>query len=264
MAYLSLVTYDEGGRIRSLDGLAAVTYDDGAKRNLLGWNLGAVKYDDGGRFRTLVGLGQDPELDIPADLPLTPPSSFVPIEYAPPTPAPEVDTVSAVNNQQLIPPVSAPSIPTFYQPLPTVDTQSAPITGTLTPPPGADTPSSAGTLVAVAAPAAGALTSIFNGIKNIFSGSSTQVKPIVPGTLAPVPGSVGTSWFSQGTMVSGLPNWGVLAGVVLIGTVLVVSLRGGSGTGSRRRNPRRRRNGMELLLMGANPSYGYVRRRRVA
>jgi hypothetical protein len=71
MAYLSAAEYDQGGRIQSLDGLAAVTYDDGATRNLLGANLGAVKYDDGGRFRTLLGMGQDvvdmapPDVGIP-------------------------------------------------------------------------------------------------------------------------------------------------------------------------------------------------------
>lgn len=258
MAYLNLVEYDEGGRIRSLEGLAAVTYDDGAKRNLLGANLGAVKYDDGGRFRTLVGLGQD-TFDIPTDLPLAPPSSFVPIDYMPPTPSPVVDTISAPINQELIPPTEPPVPPTFYQPLVSVDTQSAPITGNLVGPPAPAAPTSAGTLVSVVAPVAGGLTSIFNGIKNIFSGKSAQVTPAMPGTAVQTGApSVGASWFSQGTMVAGLPNWGVLAGVVLIGTVLVVSLKGGSGGGggSRRRNPshRRRRNPAELLLMGANPS----------
>jgi hypothetical protein len=258
MAYLSLVEYDAGGTIRSLDGLAAVTYDDGAKRNLVGAHLGAVKYDDGGRFRTLIGLGQDPALDIPTDLPLTPPSSFVPIEYAPPTPAPFVDTISAPNNQELIPPTLTPVPPTFYQPLVTVDTQSTPVTGSLVGPTAPAGPTSAGTLVSVAAPAANALTSIFSGIKNIFSGGSTQVKPITAGTLAPAP--VAASWFSQpSAIVSGLPNWAMLGGIAVIGTVLVISLKGsGGGGGSRRRNPgRRRRNPAELLLMGANPSWRF-------
>ena len=275
MAYIGAVTYDDGGRIRSLDGLAAVTYDSGRTRNLLGAELGAVKYDDGGRFRTLVGMGQD----LPPDMP-----------------PPDVGIDESIGAQAFpisyTPPSIAPSFVPFI-PSPVVDLTSAPITGTLAPPPAP--PASAGTLVSVLPPVASALTSILNSVRNVFSGSPTAVKPVVAGTVAPA-GTVGASWFSQGTMVSGLPNWGVLAGVGIAGVVLVAAMRGGGHSASpRRRNPAKqfehrraqtrkdlarfirqhpkasrreiiskfpgyRRNPAELILMGANPSrraWGY-------
>jgi hypothetical protein len=236
MAYIGLVDYDEGGRIQSLDGfLGAVDYDDGTTRNMLGANLSTVKYDDGGRFRTLVGLGQDPSFDMPPDvqidLPLTPPSTDIPLMYEPPTPSPVFDTVSA------------------------------PITGGLVDytPTAAPPPMSAGTLVSTpAAPAAASvapsvLTSIFNGVRNIFSSAGSTVTPRVPGTVLPtVPATA--SWFSQPSAL-GVPNWGLLAGVGVGGLLLMGAMGGGGGGGgSRRRNPRRRKNPMELILMGANPS----------
>jgi len=260
MAYIGTVEYDEGGRIQSLDGLDAVMYDSGRTRNLLGVDLGAVKYDDGGRFRTLVGLGQD-AIDIPTDLPLTPPSSDISLMYEPPTPSPIVEKVSTDITGGLVPPSAPPVRPIFYTPLPTVDTVSTPITGALTPPAAAaPPPSSAGTLVSVAAPAASALTSIFNSIKSVFSGTTTAAKPIVAGTatrtgVTPT-GPVGASWFSQQSIAAGLPNWGVLAGAGVLGLVAISMM--GSGGGRRRRNPSRWRNPAELILMGANPS----RRRR--
>lgn len=245
MAYIGLVSYDDGGRVQSLDGLGAL-YDSGRTRNLLGADLGAVSYDDGGRFRTLVGLGQE---DF-TDLPLTPPSDFVPIDYFPPTPSPIFDTTPAEITGSLVPP-SGPSMPsTWLTPTLNLNTQSAPITGSLTPPSAAAAPS-------ILAPTASALTSIFSGIRNIFSSSGATVAPgsagKVIGTTA-APGTVGASWFSQQSMVTGLPNWGVLAGVGVAG-VLIMTAMGGSGS-RRRRNPvGRRRNGMELVLMGANPAF---------
>lgn len=229
MAYLAAVTYDEGGRIRTL---GAVTYDEGGRtRNL----LGAVKYDDGGRFRSLVGMGQDVPVDMPP--PDVGPSAAVPdvfpIPYTPPSIAPT-----------LVP----------YIPSPVVDTTSTDVTGTIAPPPSPSTPppASAGTLVSVAAPAAGALTSILNSVKNIFSGTSGGTTPVVAGKVTPtgtVPAPASASWLTQQTMVSGLPNWGLLAGVGVFGIVILASM------GGRRRNPgrRRRRNPAELILMGANP-----------
>jgi hypothetical protein len=233
MAYVGAVTYDEGGRIRTL---GAVTYDDGGRTHNL---LGAVKYDDGGRFRSLVGLGQD---SLPPDMPppdvgpsAAIPASF-PIEYTPPS----------------IAPTFVPFIPS-----PVVGVTPTDVTGTIAPPPSpaAPPPASAGTLVSVATPAAGALTSILNSVKNIFSGTSGGTTPVVAGQLTPtgtVPTPASASWLTQQTMVSGLPNWGLLAGVGVFGVVLL------AGLGGRRRNPgrRRRRNPAELILMGANPSRG--------
>ena len=246
MAYLSLVEYDQGGTIRSLDGfapltaggLAAVEYDDGRSRNLLGSNLGAVKYDDGGRFRTLVGLGQDlppdmPPPDVGIDQSIAP---AFPIDYTPPSIAPTF-------------------IP--YVPSPVVDLTSAPITGSLTPPPTPTPPASAGTLVSVVGASAGALTSIFSGIKNVFSGTTTSTKPVVAGTVAPT-GTVGASWFSQPSAL-GVPNWGMLAGVGIAGVLLMAVMRSGGSASPRRRNPgRRRKNPAELILMGANPRGRWV------
>lgn len=234
MAYVGAVEYDDGGRIRSLDGLAAVMYDNGRIRNLLGAELGAVKYDDGGRFRTLVGMGQDlppdmPPPDVGIDQSIAVPA--FPIDYTPPSIAPTF-------------------IP--YVPSPVVDLTSAPITGSLTPPPTPTPPASAGTLVSVVGASAGALTSIFSGIKNVFSGTTTSTKPVVAGTVAPT-GVVGTSWFSQPSAL-GVPNWGMLAGVGIAGVLLMAAMRSGGSASPRRRNPgRRRKNPAELILMGANP-----------
>jgi hypothetical protein len=247
--YIGTVEYDEGGRIQSLDGLAKVIYDSGRTRNLLGAELSGLKYDDGGRFRSLVGLGQD-TIDFPTDLPLTPPSTDIPLMYEPPTPSPIVDTTSLDVSGGLVPPTAPPARPIFYTPLPTVDTVSAPITGTLvhtTPqavPPAVQIPS--------------VLTSIFSGIKNVFSSAGSTVRPSTAGTMvSTVPATA--SWFSQQSIASGLPNWGLLAGVGLAGVLLMISLKGSGGGSSRRRNPGRRRNPAELILMGANPG----RRRRV-
>jgi hypothetical protein len=249
MAYIGTVEYDEGGRIQSLDGLADVVYDSGRTRNLLGAEMVALKYDDGGRFRTLVGLGQD---DIPMDLPLAPPSSDIPLMYEPPTPSPIIDTVSADITGGLTPPSAPPVRPIFYTPLPTVDTVSAPLTGTLVHttqqavPPAVQIPS--------------VLTSLFSGIKNIFGSAGSAVRPSTAGTMVSTTAPA-SGWFSGMNVVSGLPNWGLLAGVGVAGMLLLASLKGGGGGSSRRRNPgrRRRRNPAELLLMGANPA----RRRRV-
>jgi hypothetical protein len=252
MAYLNLVEYDEGGRIQSLDGLDAVTYDDGAKRNLLGANLHAVKYDDGGRFRTLVGMGQDPSLDIPIDLPLTPPGNFIPIEYMPPTPSPIVDTVSAPVTGTLVSPSGPQTPPIFYAPTPIVDTVPTPMKGTLVDTTQVPVPPS------VQSPTAGVLTSIFSGIRNIFASGGSAALPPSAGKLVNTVGPSGlvsSSWFSQAGAF-GLPNWGMLVGAGVVGLVFVSSLKGGGGS---RRNPGRRRNPAELILMGANPS----RRRRV-
>ena len=245
MAYLSMVDYDEGGSIRSLDGfLGEVTYDTGTTRNLLGANLSTVKYDDGGRFRTLVGLGQDDSID----LPLTPPDSTnVPIMYEPPTPSPVFDTVSASIPGTLIPPSAAPTPPIFYTPTPTVDTVSTPVPGTLV-----DTSGPAPGAPAVQTPqTASVLTSIFNGVRNIFSSTAHTVTPLAPGTVLPTVPATG-SWFSQPSVL-GVPNWGLLAGVGVGGILLMSAMGGSGGGGSRRRNPRRKRNPMELILMGANP-----------
>jgi hypothetical protein len=241
LAYLNLVEYDEGGRIQSLDGfasltasgLAAVSYDSGRTRNLLGAELGAVKYDDGGRFRTLVGfsgLGQDPSVDmLPPDVGLDPsiPASF-PISYEPPSPAPSM----------------LPFIPS-----PVVDTTATDITANLTAPTAAS--SGGGTGVS-------ALTSIFSGVKNIFSSVASTVVPKTAGTAIPLPGQpgyvapVGTSWFSQPSAL-GVPNWGLLAGAGVATIALAAAMRGGGGGSSRRNPARRRRNPAELILMGANP-----------
>lgn len=240
MAYIGLVDYDEGGRIQSLDG--EVMYDNGASRNLLGKVLSAVKYDDGGRFRTLVGLGQDPSLDMPVDLPLAPVASDIPLNFAPPTPSPTFDTVSAPITGTLVD-TTPPPTPFIYTPSPVVNTVSTQAPGTLvdTTPPAAAPPTQS--LVP------SVLTSIFSGVKNIFGSTSAAVRPA--GTVA----APATSWFSQGTVVSGLPNWGFLALAAGGGLLLVMGLSGGGGS-RRRRNPSRR-NPAELILMGANP-----RRRR--
>lgn len=245
MAYIGTVEYDESGSIRTLEGLGEVSYDNGARRNLSGAPLGAVKYDDGGRFRTLFGMGQ---ADVPTDLPLpalTP--DIIPLEWSTPTPNPIFDTQSAPITGTLVdtsPPISSPGviIPTF-----TPTTESAPITGNLTP------PSSAGTLVSTASPTVGVLDSLFNSVKNIFSSVTGTATPVLPATGAAA-AAPSTSWFSGSTSVAGLsiPNWGVLA----VGGVAALALLGGSGGGGRRRNPRRKRNGMELVLMGANPRRG--------
>lgn len=256
MAYIGMVSYDEGGRVQTLQGTMDAFYDSGRTRNLLGANLEAVSYDNGGRFRSLYGLnlGQDDGLE---DLPLTSPSSFIPIENMAPSiapPSPVVDTTPTEITGSLVPPSGPTSMPVFYQPLVNVDAQSTPVTGNLTPPPAS---------AALPAPqvqtlnVASALTSIFAGVKNIFSSTGATVKPVTAGTVV---GTVPpTSWLSQGTMVTGLPNWGVLAGIT-IGGIVFISLMGKSSGGTgRKRNPRRRRNGMELVLMGANPRISYRR-----
>lgn len=234
MAYLNLVEYDEGGTIRSLDGLAAAEYDSGRTRNLIGADLSAVKYDHGGRFRTLVGLGQD-DFSIPTDLPLAPVSSDVPLSYEPPTPI-------------------------AWTPSPTVDTISAPITGTLVDTSGPVPPSGPAQMVNLApgpsaggSAAPGVLTALFSGIRNIFSSTAHTVTPVTPGTHLPTVPATG-SWFSQQS-VAGLPNWGLLTGVGVVG-LLLLKATGGLDSGPRRRNPARRsrRNPAELILMGANPS----------
>jgi hypothetical protein len=231
MAYIGAVEYDAGGRIRSLDGLAAVMYDDGAKRNLLGWNLGAVKYDDGGRFRTLVGLGQDATDIVPPDVGVdTSLTSAFPISYTPPSPAPSF-------------------IP--FVPSPTVDTQSAPITGTLldTTPPAAPPPTT------------NLLTSIFSGVQSVISAAAPLAAPATAGktvaTAAPAAAPATASWLTQAS-VPGLPNWGLLAGVGVVGVLFMLAMSGGGSR--RRRNPgrRRHRNPAELILMGANPRRGWV------
>jgi len=248
------VDYDEGGRVRSLDGLAEVVYDSGATRNLLGKVLSAVKYDDGGRFRTLVGMG-DFSADF-TDLPLAPVSTDVPLDFMPPTPSPTFDTVSAPITGTLID-TTPPATPFVWTPSPVVDTVSTPSAGTLV-----DT-----TPAAVAPPVqiASVLTSIFGGIRSIFGSTGAAVEPAGTGTIV---GTVpATSWFSQPSAL-GLPNWGMLAIAGVGGLALTMSLgrsSGGSGGGSRRRNPagRIRRNPAELILMGANPYRGRARRRRV-
>lgn len=248
MAYIGLADYDPGGRVRTLEGMGEVTYDTGRTRNLLGAELGAVKYDDGGRFRSLVGLGQDEfAMDFPTDLPLAPVSSDVPLMFEPPTPSPTFDTASAPITGTLVDTTQS-AAPRFYTPLAIADTVSTPVAGKLV-----DT-----TPAAVAPPVqtASVLTSIFNGVRNIFSSTASTVKPATPGTVvgtvAPA-GSVGASWFSQSSVVSGLPNWGLLAGLGVGGILLMSAMRSSGGGGSRKKNPRRR-NGAELILMGANPS----------
>lgn len=245
MAYIGLVEYDEGGTIRSLDGLADAVYDSGRTRNLIGADLSAVKYDHGGRFRTLVGLGQDPSLDFPTDLPLAPPSFDVPLSYEPPSPI-------------------------AWTPSPIVDTISAPITGTLVDTSGPVPPSGPAQMVnlapgpsAAASSAPSVLTSIFSGVRNIFSGVSSTVAPRTAGYTLPLPGQPGyvapasASWFSQPSAL-GVPNWGLLAGVGVGGLMLMAAMGGGSS--SRKRNPaRRRRNPAELILMGANPHRSVAR-----
>ena len=232
MAYIGLVEYDQGGRVQSLDGLAAVSYDNGRTRNLLGANLGAVKYDDGGRFRTLVGLGQDgtdvtdmlpPDVGVDTSIP-----TAFPISYSPPSIAPS-------------------ALP--YIPSPVVDTTSTPTAGTLVD----TTPAAVAPAVQSIVP--GVLTSIFSGVKSVFSSTAATVKPA--GNVA---APVATSWFSQGTVVSGLPNWAVLAGAGVAVVVVMASLGGGS---RRRRNPSRK-NPAELILMGANPRRYPARIRRPA
>jgi hypothetical protein len=250
MAYIGLVDYDEGGRIQSLDG--AVTYDNGATRNLLGKVLSAVKYDDGGRFRTLVGLGQDPSLDM-TDLPLAPSSTDIPLNYAPLTPSPTFDTISVPVTGTLVD-TTPPATPFIYTPSPTVDTVATQAAGTLVD----TTPAAVAPAVQSIVPSV--LTSIFSGVKSIFGSTSSTVKPAGTGTIV---GTVpATSWFSQDTVVSGLPNWAVLAGAGLAAVVVLASV-GGSGGSRRRRNPSSRRNPAELILMGANPWRGPARRRRM-
>jgi len=258
MAYIGLVDYDDGGRVQSLDGFLGAFYDSGRTRNLLGANLEAVSYDNGGRFRSLYGMG---ELgDDLTDLPLTPPSDFVPIENMAPSlapPSPVVDTTPTEITGSLVPPSGPTSMPIFYQPLVNVDAQSAPVTGNLTPPPA---PAALPAPTVQTLNVASALTSVFAGIKNIFSSTGATVAPRSAGTIVGTVQPASTSWLSQGTMVGGLPNWGVLAGITIGGIVFVSLMGKSSGGGStRKRNPRRRRNGMELVLMGANPRITYRR-----
>lgn len=247
MAYLAALPYDDTDNARTLDGMGAVAYDNGTRRNLSGSALAAVKYDDGGGFRRL-GLGQ--YSDLPFDLPLAPAANVIPLNWYPPTPSPIVDTTWASIPGQLVD-TTPPLQPTIYTPLYNPQTQSAPITGTLTPP--VPAPSSAGTLVSLAAPVTGVLTSIFNSIKNVVSGTSATPSGAITAQAAAAPSS---SWFTEQSVIGGVPNWGIAA----VGGVGLLALLGAGKSGSRRRNPvGRRRNGMELVLMGANPSY---RRRR--
>lgn len=248
MAYIGTVDYDDSGTIRTLDGMGAVTYDNGARRNLSGQPLGAVKYDDGGRFRSLVGMGQ---ADVPTmDLPLAPPQDVIPLSWNPPDPAgigPVVDTTSISVPGTLVD-TSPPFITTGLAPAYNPDTTSIPVPGDLTPP-AAVAPSSAGTLVSAVAPTAGVLTSILNAFKGVTGPTTTTaIKPTTP--------TAGTSWFTQSSVMAGLPNWGLLAGVSVAG-IVAMKLMGGSSSGSPRRKNPIRRNPMELVLMGANP-----RRRR--
>jgi hypothetical protein len=224
MAYLlgDDVFYDQGGTVRALEG---VTYDDGRRRNLSGPGLSAVKYDDGGRFRTLIGgdglgaLGDcnvDPDTgELTGDCGT---SSVIPIDY--------------VTQQPIAP-------PSFYVPSPVVDTTSAPITGNLMSP--APVPASS---------LSSDLLTIFQGVTNTVKtaiGASTG--QITPGTVvSTTPTTAASAWFGQSSMVSGLPNWGVLAGGGVLLLLLARMSTGGGGGGSRRR-----RNPAELILMGANP-----------
>ncbi len=254
MAYIGTVEYDDSGTIRTLEGMGVVTYDDGRLRNLSGQPLGAVKYDDGGRFRTLVGLGQD---DIPIDLPLAPPQDVIPIDWQAPNPSglnPVVDTTSITVPGTLVDTTPSVNIPAFgIAPTYNPDTTSIPVPGQLTPP--AALPSSAGTLVSAVAPVTGLLTSILNA----FKGNSANPATTVPGAVHPGMPTTGSSWFTQSSsMVPGIANWELIAGVGVLGLVIVSYASGGGGGSSRKRNPHRR-NPMELVLMGANP-----RRRRRA
>jgi hypothetical protein len=252
MAYLAAVTYDDGGRVQSLDGMDAF-YDNGRTRNLLGAHLAAVSYDDGGRFRSLYGLG-DASTDLMdvTDLPLAPPSSFMPIENLAPSiapPSPIVDTTPTEITGSLVAPGGPSAMPIFYQPLVNVDTQSAANPGALTPPPAAAAASAQPVQILNAA--SSALTSIFSGIRNVFSSTGATVRPAsagtIVGTVSPA-GTVGSSWFSQPSAL-GVPNWGMLVGIGVGGIVLISMLGKSSSTAGARR-----RNGMELILMGANPS----------
>lgn len=219
MAYLADAFGPTGG------GLAAVLYDDGAVSHLAG-----VKYDDGGRLRVL--LGQDSTDMLPPDVGVDPNlTSAFPISYSGPSiaptllpyiPSPTVDTVNTEPTGALIPPAAAP----------------APITGSIL----TDILNAAKTIVPLAA--------------GVSTGASAGVA-IPPGyvrtasgQLVPATGTVGTSWFSQASIISGLPNWGVLA----IGGVGVAVLLGVLGASSSGGSSGRRRNPAELILMGANPS----------
>ena len=174
------------------------------------------------------GLGQD----LPPDMP--PPDVGIDTSIVTPFPI------------SYTPPNIAPSfLP--YIPSPVVDTQSAPITGTLV-----------DTTPAATVPASSVLTSIFSGIQNVLSSTSALVKPKTAGTAVALPGQPGyvapaatASWFSQPSVL-GVPNWGMLAGLGVLGIGLFAAMR--SGSGSSYSEPRRRRNPAELILMGANPS----------
>lgn len=245
MAYLAALPYDDTDNARTLDGMGAVAYDNGTRRNLSGSPLAAVKYDDGGGFRRL-GLGQFS--DLPFDLPLAPAANVIPLNWYPPTPSPIVDTTWASIPGQLVD-TTPPLQPTIYTPLYNPQTQSAPITGTLTPPVSA--PSSAGTLVSLAAPVTNVLTSIFNSIKTAVSGTPSGGTTL-PSTSAAAAAAPSSSWFTAKSVISGVPNWGIVA----VGGVAALALLGAGKSGGRRRNPvGRRRNGMELVLMGANPAF---------
>jgi hypothetical protein len=144
------------------------------------------------------------------------------------------------------------------------------------------------------------LTSIFSGVRSVISSAAPLLQPKTAGITVPLPGQPGyaspvaASWFSQQTVLPGLPNWGLIAGAGLTGLLLILAASGGGG-GSRRRNPAkqfdsrrtgtrkdlarfirqhprasrreilskfsyyRRRNPAELILMGANPRRAWAR-----
>jgi hypothetical protein len=156
-----------------------------------------------------------------------------------------VETVSAPITGTLVPPSGPPAPPIFYAPTPTVDTVPTPIKGTLVDTTQVPVPPS------VQSPTAGVLTSIFSGIKNIFSSTASTVRPPTAGLVVPT-GPVASSWFSQQGVISGVPNWGVLVGLGVVGFVLIGALRASGGGYEPYHH--RRRNPAELILMGANPS----------
>lgn len=269
MAYVNMsgVEYDRGGRVRTL--------------------LGEVRYDDGGRVRTLLGheqLGQD---DL-SDLPLTSADTWTPITSVEPSPGPvlpdnwynpggPISTDQFGNLNAPAPviqtpsgfqvPANSPLLNSAFTPSGTLlQTTSAPITGTLAP------PAPAGPVTVTAStslPAAtGIIASAENLLKSIFGGSMVQAAG-VPGTqtgvvtpagqaMAAAGQLVSPSWFTDPAqeVVAGVPNWGIAAGIGLLGVMLFAG-----GRESSRYSVRRRKNPAELILMGANPSYR--RRHRV-
>lgn len=207
-------------------GLAAVWYDSGADSPHLS---GAVHYDDGGRLRML--LGQDPGTATDT----VPPDVGIDTSAVPLTPLP-------IDMQPVSPSPMLPFIPS-----PVVDTVATDITGNLIPP------------AQQAAPISGSiLTDILNAAKTIVplaaGASSGQTIPKTAGTIVTTGPGASTAGLTS-SLTKELPTIGIVAGVALVGLVLLRSFSGGGGGGrSRRRNP------AELILMGANPRYG--RRRR--